>query len=411
MEKSNTNQNSLYKTFNYLENGTLKDYYVDCSSLTGLNANKYIFNKLCQSQKKCIQFIAGHKGCGKTTELLRLKEQFENNNYLVVYCPIHTMINLADLHYVDFMLAILKTTTEKMTEKEIYLNYTHLGNVNLSKIKDIIPFKGLDFSIKFSMITDHIQYSDYLRSEVRTIFDKQAYAFFNSFNEIISQAQDKLKQANYKDIIFIIDGLDKTISKEKNNSFDQLFINHSNIIKGLNLKMILTLPYDRLFSNKTAFYKDIWGENIINLPILQTKEIDNSINNDTDNLLNKIIDDRFAIVENIEDINISDEAFEKAIELSSGIIGQLFKLIQQSCLIDSGSYIEVNHIEKGAEIIYQTMVSNLSSKELLILKELDTNPEAFTVSEYSNLINNNVVLYIPQNKNRFVLNKLVKIFL
>ncbi|MFO0051094.1 MAG: ATP-binding protein, partial [Pseudanabaena sp.] len=60
--------------------------YVDCAEVRGdTNILVDLGNKLLRSQRMVCQLYTGHRGGGKSTELLRLKDHLEKNGCVVVY--------------------------------------------------------------------------------------------------------------------------------------------------------------------------------------------------------------------------------------------------------------------------------------------------------------------------------------
>jgi hypothetical protein len=52
--------------------------------------------------------FAGHRGCGKSTELSRVSEVLKDNRFFVVYCLANEELDITDLEYSDLLLAASK---------------------------------------------------------------------------------------------------------------------------------------------------------------------------------------------------------------------------------------------------------------------------------------------------------------
>ena len=60
--------------------------YVDCAEVRGdTNILVDLGNKILRSERMVCQLYAGHRGGGKSTELLRLKDHLEKEGCVVVY--------------------------------------------------------------------------------------------------------------------------------------------------------------------------------------------------------------------------------------------------------------------------------------------------------------------------------------
>lgn len=63
-----------------------KEVYVDCQEVRGgWEVVRELGRKITRSKKPTCQLYSGHRGVGKSTELLRLKEYLEQQKYFVVY--------------------------------------------------------------------------------------------------------------------------------------------------------------------------------------------------------------------------------------------------------------------------------------------------------------------------------------
>lgn len=408
MEKSAQMLKKLYNIFEPLPSERLNEYYVPLKPLleqTDFSVEEYIIRKIMLSEASCYQLLTGHKGSGKTTALLSLKEKLEAENYFVVYCPMSKYINLHDFYYVDFLLAILKCLSESLIQKDIYLNYTTLGSVNLSELKEMIPFKAIEFNLKFSMVSDYIRYSDFLRQKVRHIFDAQAINFINSFKEIFSQARIKLSDLDYKDIVILIDDLDIVMEtgEEKENTLDTLLINYSRFIRELNAKVVLTLPVDRIFLEKEFLYKNIWGDDIHYYcpPGTNHKEREGLL----DNLMRKIVKKRVTLVEGLQGEAFSQEALDIAISHSGGNAGQLLKILQQACLFAEDLPLNNDMVKRAIAFMAGELTCGLSATSLKLLRSF----ERELSEEASFLVRCNYIFCFPSEEGlKGVLNPLLK---
>lgn len=81
--------------------------YMDCTQARGdVDIYKQIGNGIVWSDKPSCQLYAGHRGAGKSTELLRLKQYLEEKEYHVVYFAADEEdIEPEDTSYTDILLA------------------------------------------------------------------------------------------------------------------------------------------------------------------------------------------------------------------------------------------------------------------------------------------------------------------
>lgn len=70
------------------------------------------------------QLLAGHRGCGKTTELLLLKDRLEKANFFVVYFDAALEIDMNDVDYSDLLLATIHQLHQQVEQSPLPLSST-----------------------------------------------------------------------------------------------------------------------------------------------------------------------------------------------------------------------------------------------------------------------------------------------
>lgn len=93
--------------------------YVDCSEVRGKeDIFREIGKKIIRSNCKTCQLYTGHRGVGKSTELLRLKEYLEKNGCFVVYFgATEGDIDEQDVQYTDIILASVRHILEELKDR------------------------------------------------------------------------------------------------------------------------------------------------------------------------------------------------------------------------------------------------------------------------------------------------------
>lgn len=381
------------------------DYYLsqdDSTLVEQICPLDYIYKSIARKKTSGCYFLSGQKGSGKTTQLFNLKRKLEADKYFVVYCDVANKINLFDLHYVDFFLAILKSITEQLVNKDIYLNYTVLGKVHLTELRDMIPFKSLDFNLKFSMISDYIKYSDYLREKVRYIFDSQAISFIDGFKDVLNETKKILQDLNYKDIIVIVDGLDKVNNHNESTKLNvfSLFTDYSLLIKSLDTKMIVTLPFDTVFSPDKADINTVWEEDILIVPLYQLK------GEEAKKQFFQILDKRFSLIGYKLD-NIADgKVIRLLTQLSGGNIGQFIYLLSHCLNCCESLPLNETVVNKVKTVYKLKLLSQLSSDDLELINTFASKSYNKSCCISRKLVNLNIFFYSSVN-DQFYINPVI----
>ncbi len=98
----------LYKAFDpygLLQAGD--PVYVDCEEVRGdRNVERGLGNKILRADRSIYQLYSGHRGAGKSTELLRLQKHLKDKGCRVVYFAADgDDINPEDTEYKDILVA------------------------------------------------------------------------------------------------------------------------------------------------------------------------------------------------------------------------------------------------------------------------------------------------------------------
>lgn len=90
---------------------------------------KPLFNAITWSDVHVAQLFTGHRGSGKSTELLRLQARLVDAGYVVLYFEADDDLDLNDLEYTDLLLSIARRVTSDLESKRVDLPEDLLRNV------------------------------------------------------------------------------------------------------------------------------------------------------------------------------------------------------------------------------------------------------------------------------------------
>jgi predicted AAA+ superfamily ATPase len=80
-----------------------------------------MFRIISLSDKPTHQLFTGHRGCGKSTELLRLQQRLQRAGFYVVYFAVDEDLDSNDLIYTDLLLSIARRVIAQTSKDEIDL--------------------------------------------------------------------------------------------------------------------------------------------------------------------------------------------------------------------------------------------------------------------------------------------------
>jgi hypothetical protein len=93
--------------------------YVDCTNVRGdEDTVSRMFKTISYSDTYTHQLFTGHRGCGKSTELLRLQRRPEDDGFYVVYFAVDEDLDPNDMIYTDLLLSIARRVVAQTSEDD-----------------------------------------------------------------------------------------------------------------------------------------------------------------------------------------------------------------------------------------------------------------------------------------------------
>ncbi|MEO0406682.1 MAG: ATP-binding protein [Cyanobacteria bacterium P01_A01_bin.135] len=259
-----------------------RQLYVDFSEVRGgqiieeMKANITFFSP---DEPTCTLFT-GHIGCGKSTELLRLKQELEAEAFHVVYFESSDDLEIGDVDIGDVMLAIARRISQslefltlpeqtglrallrgaaKVLTTDIELLSAELGG-ELPGLKEFGASWKNDgefaLSAGIAKITARAKNDVHLRDRLNNYLGPQKNQLLDLINqELIEPGIALLKAQGQAGLVVIVDNLDRIDNRPKSHGRPQqeyLFIDQSDCLKGLRCHTVYTLPLALKFSNEYA---------------------------------------------------------------------------------------------------------------------------------------------------------------
>ncbi len=115
-----------------------RQYYIDFSKVRGskiIDELKRTITLLPPDEPTC-QLFTGHIGCGKSTELQKLKAELEQQGYHVVYFESSQGLDMADVDVTDILLAIAREVSQSLEAVTINIQPGYFQNL----FKEIADF-------------------------------------------------------------------------------------------------------------------------------------------------------------------------------------------------------------------------------------------------------------------------------
>lgn len=259
-----------------------RQYYIDFSEVRGaeiIREFKRTITLLSPEIPTC-QLFTGHIGCGKSTELLRLKAELEDLKFHVVYFESSQSLDLADIDITDILLAIAREVSQSLEAAEIKLKPGYFQNL-FTEIAELlqtpldIGFEA-ELSVGIGKITAKTKDSPKLRSQLRQYLEPRTNGILESINqELLIPATEKLKKRGKTGLVVIIDNLDRIDNAVKPNGQYQpeyLFVDRGEQLNKLKCHVVYTIPLVLIFSNALGRLTNRFGVDPKVLPMVAVKQ-------------------------------------------------------------------------------------------------------------------------------------------
>lgn len=249
-----------------------RQYYIDFSSVRGgriIEALGRTIVRLSPDEPTC-QLFTGHIGCGKSTELFRLKAQLEQHGFHVVYFESSKDLDMADVDISDILLSIAQSVSENLESIGIHLKPQYFARL-FNEIKDFLqsPIElstEAQLSVGIAKITAKTKDSPQLRDQLRQHLEPRTKSILEAINEeILDRAIEELKRRGKKGLVVIVDNLDRVDPRPVPSGRSQpeyLFIDRGSQLRGLKCHVVYTLPLSLMFSNEYEALKNRLGAGV-----------------------------------------------------------------------------------------------------------------------------------------------------
>ncbi|MDJ1182390.1 AAA family ATPase [Roseofilum casamattae] len=250
--------------------------YVDCQSVRGdRDIISQLGSYIVKSDTNTYQLYSGHRGGGKSTELLRLAEYLEEKGCVVVYFAAATDdagdLSFQDTQYQDILISCTRQLLEKLQgEADSSAIQDWLKN-RWQELQDLalteVSLQQLNVTAalsQFVKITASIRAEPSKRREIRKLVEQNTESLVQALNHFINSAKAaRQSEDNANKVVIIVDNLDRIVpireKEDARTNLEDIYISRSEIMRGLNCHIIYTAPISLLYSTASSELQDIYG--------------------------------------------------------------------------------------------------------------------------------------------------------
>lgn len=381
--------------------------YVNCQEARGdgditVDLGKKILRR---SQRMTCQLYTGHRGAGKSTELLRLQEYLQTNGCFVVYFAAEEEdIDPEDTEYTDILLACTKHLLKKLSSNSKSPALFNWVKSRWDELKDLaqmeVEFESISLESQitlFAKLTANIRAVPSLRQEIRRKINPHTTTLIAALNEYIADAKQHLPQGCTQ-LAVIVDNLDRIVlltGAKGSNNYDDIFINRCGQLKGLDCHVIYTLPISMMYSDSANELASNYDNTEI-LPMIMVRTREGDIYESGLSKMKELISKRVSplspnlsletkLFENLEILN-------QICLMSGGHVRNMLQLMEEAIQRTEELPISAKAVQRAITKVRDPFRRNINDGEWKILAEVSRSKEIKNEDECRKLLFNRCIL-------------------
>jgi hypothetical protein len=424
-----------------LEKEEDRKLYIDFSGVRGEEVIEHLKASIAlfSPDEPTCQLFTGHIGCGKSTELSRLKSDLTKEGFHVVYLESDQDLEMNDVDVANILLVIARQIEDSLLSNKIQLQPSKLeelirGTVQLlnSEVKGVkfkIPKVG-DFGIQekdgqftlsawIAEINTQAKQSPELRHILREYLEPRTKIILDAVNQgLIEPAITQLKKQGKKGLVVIVDNLDRIELVPKSWGRPQpeyLFVDRGEQLRQLRCHLIYTIPLVLRFSNDIVRLTSRFGVDPIALPMVPVKHRDGREHSEGMILLKQMILARAfpqlspeERLNSITEIVEFTELLDRLCTVSGGHVRELLGLVRDWIMLERKLPLSHTGLEQVIRKRCNKMSLPLTDSEWELLRQVHQTQEVSGEDGYRVLIRSLFVYeYYDQQGSWFVVNPIL----
>lgn len=267
--------------------------YVNCDEVRGDNLPRRYERglRLSDPLRPEVKVFAGHRGVGKSSELLRLKDMLERPEagegkpYHVLFTDVSRKLDLNDLDFPDLLVFLAGEVQRQLRDAEIpgfsaaSDQLRSLWDELSTTLRPKVTLTGKDLDIPYLPLAVEFKNRPNARAELRSAVEKQSTSLLGAVNDLLQFANVRLREAEREGLVLIVDGLDKLVRRSLEGGGDtheRLFIRRSEQLAGVKAHVIYTVPISLIYSRQFTQLEQTFGDRSAPVPMIRLRGDDRS---------------------------------------------------------------------------------------------------------------------------------------
>ena len=343
--------------------------------------------------------FCGHRGCGKSTELRRVRNDLHSPTlYYVVFADAAQELDVNNLRYQDILLHLASKLVEQLNSDDIGIERVHLRRiedwftqrVEMQEETEELALEikagagvetGLPFIGKvFAKFSDVFKTNSTYKTELRRALQNYFTDFADAFNHLIEAAEEAVRAAGRgRRILFVIDGTD-LLRDEDARAFFIADVHQLQQVRGL---FIYCAPIHLIYEGTTIEQS---FDRIFNLPMIKVENADGSPNEIGRKAMRQMLYRRAA--PDLFDDGVADDLIEQ----SGGHPRDFLRLLRSAFMFAERNRFDRDSVRRAVRDQANVFRRFLDTEDYQILATIDSNPEMLPHSDRTRYLLYNLAL-------------------
>ncbi len=329
--------------------------------------------------------LCGHRGCGKSTELLRFKSWADEHGYACTRIEVDVKLGHVGLEFSDFFLLAATAAEETLAQLgsplpedsikpivEWFAEVTHVDRDHRSselaleaeaQIGGKLPLGLGKLAAKFmSGIKAGASHAVNVRQEMRNYPD-QLIDLTNALLNRANRQLGELSPSRERGLVFLFDNLDRYDP----DHIDKVLMVGSNLLRRLGCHALYTIPIDLEYNPRSGPLRDAYGQPVV-LPMIPLRHRDDAWRDTVaetrhqDVALQGMLD-CLALRLDVESLFERSEDAGTLIRMSGGCVRDLMHLLALAYEMSEADLLSHHGVEVAVKELRATYLRELSHED------------------------------------------------
>lgn len=323
--------------------------------------------------------LAGHRGCGKSTELARVQAEARSEGYLPLYAVVNEQSDPNEIGFGDLFLLMLRLLDEtfradarlnRLPEKTVkvvtdwFQEVTHIQEQEVERAVEYAGGAGLNIDTPFAKLLFGLnalrKSTTRRREEVKEAVEKYPDQLRQNLNLLLDDAKKIAVNTYPRGLLFILDNLDRYTPE----MISRAVLTNAGLFNGVAAHTIFVVPISLMYDPPGETVEDRFEpETLPMLPVFRR----NDPRTADQHTLQALSD---AIFKRVPAALFADPSLAGEVAcLSGGCPRDLLRLLKEA-LLESDTRLEARSVRRAASLIRGEMARKLTQAHYAILAKV-----------------------------------------